>query len=149
MQDWVFTICVDDIDLSLLPEGCRTPGTPEFSQAVSRYVETRVQGLGGSAEVLVEPDTITVTWSPDGEGEGTLRRLASRLAKGKEGAGFLLKLLLGRKPMDADTLCNLGMALSDAGAFGDAEACLRKTLSVAPGHVKATVALGVALNGYG
>jgi hypothetical protein len=44
--DFTFTITVSDFDLTLLPEGARQVGSPEFQASVNEYLSESSKGSG-------------------------------------------------------------------------------------------------------
>ena len=61
-----FTISTEGFDVSLLPEGARVVGSPEFQSAVSRFFESQFLEMGVNGQVVVSPETIRVTWAQSG-----------------------------------------------------------------------------------
>ena len=145
-----FTIAVEALDTSLLPEDARTRGTPRFREAVRAYVEDQFRTLSGWHTVSVGDTLIEVRWTPDGKAPDPLDQIIAKLQAGDyPGSILLLRLLLSDRPRDVAILYNLGMALSDVGQLTEAERCLREALRLAPDSAHAWVALGVALHRSG
>jgi hypothetical protein len=61
-----FTISTEGFDGSILPEGARVVGSPEFQSAVSRFFESQFLEMGVNGQVVASPETIRVTWAPSG-----------------------------------------------------------------------------------
>ncbi len=61
-----FTLPTEGFDGSLLTEGARDVGSPEFLSAVSRFFESQFLKMGVNGQVVVTPETIRVTWAQSG-----------------------------------------------------------------------------------
>jgi len=146
MEQQTFTIPPGTFDVTLLPVDARQPGTPAFREAVSAFLQSQFHGFGGSANIFVDDQRISVTWSPDASPAKPLDLVVAKLQQGRQAEGIqLLELLLSRHPDDVDVLYNLGMALSDARKLELAERHLRRAVELAPEFANGRIALGVAL----
>jgi tetratricopeptide (TPR) repeat protein len=146
MEQQTFTIQPRAFDTSLLPGHARTPGTPEFREAVNAFLLKAFEGFGGQSRVMVSDEQIRVSWNPEATRSGPLQIIVGKLQRGERAEGIqLLNLLLTREPDNVDVLCNLGMALSDAGKLDLAETHLRRAVELSPDFANALVALGIAL----
>ena len=147
MEQQTFTIPPSAFDPTLLPASSRTPGTPDFREAVSTFLHSQFQSFGGNVTLLVDDQRIAVTWSPDTTRPKPLEVVVAKLQQGQMAEGIqLLELLLSREPDDVDVLYNLGIALSDAGKLESAEGYLRRAIELAPEFANGFIALGVALS---
>ena len=143
-----YTIGFDDFDVSLLPVAARTPGSPEFVEAVSALVAGEYQALGGWAQIIVnEADrTLKVTWGSDSARPSPRASAVEKLRQGQYDAAIqTLEVLRFQQPGDPAIVFNLGMALSDRGRLPAAIAHLRRATQLAPDDPNARIALGVAL----
>lgn len=143
-----YTIAFDDFDVSLLPVAARTPGSPEFVEAVRDIVAREYQALGGWAQIVVnEGDrTLRVTWGSAANRPGPLESAVEKLRRGQYDAAIqTLEVLRFQQPDNAAVAFNLGMALSDRGRLPAAITHLRRATALAPSDAHAHVALGVAL----
>lgn len=144
MPQYNFSMPLADFDPSLLPAGGPAKGSPGFAAAVHRYLEGQFSGFGGTAQIAVDPKTISIMWDAQ-PGTTPLEAAMAKLAAGElVPAVTMLQLLLRERPGDANLLYNIGMALSDLGRLTDAQAHLRRLLEIDPLHANAQVALGVA-----
>lgn len=143
-----FSIGTRDFDRSLLPEAARDASSEAFASAVADFFREAFGG-SGAATVLVDADSIRVTWNSDAAATPLDRVLA--VLKGgrlKEGVQ-LLRLLLTRNPKDADLLFNLGVALNELERFDEAVQALQQATRIDPSHGHAPVALAVAFSRTG
>lgn len=145
-----FTLAIDDFDSALLPLDGQQRGTPEFREAVKKYLTGEFNRMGGWSSVAVDDRLIEVSWTPDRQPADPLAQVVEKL-KNREYAGAitLLRLFLSDRPDDVNLLYNLGMALSDTGQWHDAVDHLRRALRLADGFTDARIALGVALQRQG
>ena len=145
-----FTMPVEEFDTSVLPADARTPGTPEFREAVSECITEGFEDFSGRVRVTVTQEEIEVTWTSEKDWPDLLDEAVARLNRGEDTeAVALLNLLKSREPENPAVFYNLGMALSDAGKLEEAERYLRQALELLPDLVGARVALGVALQRQG
>jgi len=61
-----FTLPTEGFDVSLLAEGARDVGSPEFLSAASRFFESQFLEMGVNGQVVVTLETIRVTWAQSG-----------------------------------------------------------------------------------
>lgn len=145
-----FSIAPEQFDVSLLPPGARDPRTPEFTQAVHEFLQTQFKEFGGSAQIAVSLQGISVTWVPQGTLPAALDVIVSKLGKEQYAESIvLLELLLSANRQDARILYNLGMALSEVGKLDRAIKLLSDAVRCDPDDANAQIALGVALQRAG
>jgi Flp pilus assembly protein TadD len=143
---FTFSISVADFDKSLLSPNARTPGTEEFSTAVSNYLQQQYRTATGSARIVVDDHMIRVAWNTSADKPDPLEVGLERLRTGDLVQGTAILLALHeQQPDDVSVLYNLGMALSEAGRLDEAEVHLGKLFHLAPNDVNTRVALGVVL----
>ena len=141
-----YQISVDDFDKSLLPPHAQTPGTDEFKTEVSRALEREYAEFGGWVQIVVNEQTIQVTWKSDPTRPNPLDVVDRKKNAGDlVGAVRTLEHLRRHEPNNIGVLCNLGMALSDLGQLAQAQEHLRHVLALEPNQITAQVALGVVL----
>ena len=141
-----FVISIDDFDKSVLPPHARTPGTDEFSEEVSRFYQKEFAAFKGNARIVVNAKTIQVSWNSDPNRPHPMQAVKKKLEERDFVEAIrLLEILRRHQPEDDAVLYNLGLALSDSGQFHEAEKHLRHAVLVAPDHINAQVAWGVAL----
>lgn len=113
---------------------------------VAGWAARQVHRLGGSVRQHLDVTRVVVEWTPDTRRQSGPAEAVEWLKAGQyHEAAVVLELLLSTEPDNEVVLYNLGMAHSDLGNLGRAEALLRKCLEVEPDHINARVALGVAL----
>lgn len=113
---------------------------------VAAWAARQVRRLGGSVRQHLDGPRVVVEWTPDTKRQSGPAEAVEWLKAGQyHEAAVVLELLLSVDPDSEIVLYNLGMAHSDLGNLGRAEALLRKCLEVEPNHINARVALGVAL----
>lgn len=141
-----FTLPVDRFDPDLLPAEARTPGTESFRAAVNDALLGMFRDFRGRATVSVDDQRICVRWSSDpAEASSPLDVAITHLRHGRTAQGVqILEFLLTASPDDVNVLYNLGLALSEARRFAEAEDHLGRAVELAPNFVHALVALGVA-----
>jgi len=145
-----FSIAPEQFDVSLLPLKARDHRTAEFTQAVHQFLNTQFEEFGGSAQIAVTLQGISVTWVPKGKFPEALDAIISKLKREQYAEAIvLLKLLLSANPQDARILYNLGMALSEVGKLDQAIKHLSDAVRFTPNDVNAQIALGVALQRAG
>ncbi len=147
-REFEFTIAFRDFDVSLLPAAARTPGSPEFVEAVRDLVAREYQNQGGWAQVVVDENgqTLKVTWGSAADRPDPLESAVEKLRDGRYDAAIrTLEVLRFQEPDNPVVLFNLGMALSDRGRLRAAIAHLRRATELSPQNANAHVALGVAL----
>ena len=145
-QEYTYTIAVEDIDKSLLPDEARPPGTDAFRDAVSKVVAKDFEAFGGYARIVVDNHNVQVYWRSDPNKPDPLDVVIGKLKRGELAEGVrLLTYFWHREPDNPAVLFNLGAALSDMERLPEAEQHLRHAVEVAPTHIDARIALGVAL----
>lgn len=149
-EEYTYRISVHDFDKSLLPAHARIPGTDEFSEEVNRVLHKEYAEFGGWVQIVVNQETIQVTWKSDPTRPSPIEVVYGKLERGETvDAIRLLERLRHHEPDNIAVLCNLGMALSDAGLLDRADNCLRRAVELQPKHASALVALGVVLSRQG
>ena len=149
-QTFTFLMSVNDFDLNLLPVHARRAGTEDFKTEVSKIFQNEYLAFGGWAQILVDDQTIRVTWGPDPSKPDPVEFALDKLRNGDYPTGVrLLQSLLRQMPDNAMILYNLGMALSDMGQLSKAEEYIRKSIALAGDDVNSWVALGVAQSRQG
>ena len=145
-QPMTFEIGFDDFDLDLLPTDAREIGSDAFRRAVTTYFEGEFADLGGQLSVTFDQHRMLVIWIPAGDDRRLFEQAREHLQRGDlPGAVPILKALVAVEPNNTEAHYNLGMALSDLGAFENAQLYLLKVVHRDPEDVNALVALGVAL----
>ena len=145
-EGYSFDISVDDFDKNVLPSHARTPGTDRFAEEVSKFFQKEFAAFRGRARIIVDAKNIKVSWHSDPNEPHPMQVIQAKLDRGEHKEAIrLLEILRRYQPNDLMILQNLGMALSDAGRFAEAEPHLRHAVEVDPDHVNALVALGVVL----
>jgi Flp pilus assembly protein TadD len=141
-----FSLPLDRFDPDLLPADARTPGTQAFRDAVNEVLLGMFRDFRGRATVSVNDDRISVSWTPDAAAASSPLDVAiTHLRNGRTAQGVqVLEFLLTANPEDVNVLFNLGLALSEARRFAEAEDHLARAVELAPDFVNALVALGVA-----
>jgi len=141
-----FSLPLDRFDPDLLPADARTPGTQAFRNAVNEVLLGMFRDFRGRATVSVNDDRISVSWTPDAAAASSPLDVAiTHLRSGRTAQGVqVLEFLLTANPEDVNVLFNLGLALSEARRFAEAEDHLARAVELAPDFVNALVALGVA-----
>ena len=144
--EYSYHISIDDFDKSVLPPHAQTPGTDEFKTEVSRALEREYAEFGGWVQIVVNEQTIQVTWKSDPTRPSPLDLVDRKKNAGDlVGAVRTLEHLRRQEPNNIGVLCNLGMALSDLGQLAQAQEHLRHVLALEPNQITAQVALGVVL----
>jgi len=145
-EEHTYVFSVSDFDKSLLPTHARIPGTDDFREEVSKFIQKDFAEFGGRVRIVVSNETIQVVWSRDPKRPDPMQVVVGKLQRGEFAeAVLILELFRQKRPDDFHVLYNLGMGLSDMGQMGRAEAHRRHALEVAPENVDAMIALGVAL----
>lgn len=141
-----FSLPLDRFDPDLLPADARTPGTEAFRRAVNDALLGMFNEFRGRASVSVDDQRISVCWTSEAESAATPLDVAiTHLRNGRTAQGVqVLEFLLTANPEDINVLFNLGLALSEARRFAEAEDYLSRAVELSPEFVNALVALGVA-----
>lgn len=141
-----FSLPLDRFDPDLLPPDARTPGTEAFRNAVNEALLGMFREFRGRATVSVDDHQISVRWSPDAAAAASPLDVAiTHLRNGRTAEGVqVLEFLLAASPDDVNVLYNLGLALSEARRFAEAEDHVSRVVELAPEFVNGLVALGVA-----
>ena len=143
---FAFALSVDDFDTKQLPPHARTPGADAFAHEVSEFFQREFSGFEGRVEIVVDSKQIRVSWHSEADAPTLMQVIEAKLEKSEfEEAIRLLEKLRRYRTEDFAILLNLGMALSDAGRYAEAEHHLRRAVELDPAHVNAKVALGVSL----
>ena len=144
--EYTYQISVDDFDKSLLPPHAQTPGTDEFKTEVSRALEREYAEFGGWVQIVVNEQTIQVTWKSDPTRPNPLdvvdrkkERRRPRRGGANLGASAPARTEQHRRALQS------GDGLERFGAARKAQEHLRHVLALEPNQITAQVALGVAL----
>ena len=146
-EEVFFTIGFDHVDPDLLPDDARTPGTDQFRNAVTTFLQEQYRNFGGKARIVVNDNeqVIEVRWTPDASGVNAEDVALDLLNRGQlDKAIPLIWTLIRQYPDQANHHYNLGMAYSNLGQFVKALQYLQNALQLSPDHINAQVALGVA-----
>src|SRR5688572_30619681 len=96
-----FTISVHDFDTSLLPSHARTPGTDAFREEVSKLLQQDFAEFGGWAKIVVDSDSVQVTWQSNPDAPKPLDVVLGKLKRGEhKDAVRLLEWLRQHQPDD-------------------------------------------------
>lgn len=135
-------------DLSELPEGCRTPGTLAFEDAVRAHFLSRYNEPGRLTCVLVKDDAVEVYSFADEQ--AAMDEVLPRLKAGRlKEAVSMLESLTKDRQAGSSVFYNLGIAYAELGQNDEAVIRLRKVLQQDEGHVHAWVGLANALQALG
>lgn len=147
-EDFSRRIGFDDFNF---PEIGMTPSdaeTESFSSAVTDYFTNQFASMGGSARVIVNDQTreILVDWSGKPSDPDSGDAVMELLRTGQlERAVQLLWMLIQKDPRNVDHHYNIGLAYNQLREFDKAAIDLSQAVKLAPHHVNAVVALGLAL----
>lgn len=131
-----------------LPESARTPGTPEFRDAVTRHIGRDCAQRQTVALVTLDESHIYVC--EFGSVDEALNHIVPLLKSGRlREAVPLLESLTKGQPANAHVLYNLGIAYSELGQFDEAVIRLKRCLQVQPKRAHAWVGLGTAYERLG
>jgi Flp pilus assembly protein TadD len=145
MQGIAFAIEEATFDASLLPEGCRTPGSEAFHRAVTDYFQQAYGAMGGQVAVVFAAGRIEVAWEPSAAEAPAMAQIQPLLQQRRfSEARPLLETLLQLQPGHPEALYNLGVLASEEGQLEEACGLLRRAISADPSMANAHVALGVA-----
>lgn len=134
----------DALDLSLLPEGAREPGTDAFAAAVSDLIGGDLSTFGLDGSVTVAANQISVTWQDVGAKMDGVKKAVALLREGDYQRGVrMLKILEPSNAGDPNLHFNLGAALSDLQRFEEARGHLNKALAIDSDHTDARTTLGL------
>lgn len=136
-------IKIADYDLSALPETCRDPNSPGFSDTLIRHVADEYAADGMYAKVSIEQDTLII--AEDLEAKAKSDEGLDALQRGVYATGkAIFETLLSEHPNNAIVLYNLGMVYSDEGNLTKAIALLTELTRIKPEYAHGWVALAVA-----
>lgn len=134
--------------VELLPEGARTPGTPEFREAVTRHIGQDYARHRKVALVTLDESHIFV--SEFASVDEALNHIVPLLKSGRLNEALpLLESLTKGQPANAHVLYNLGITYSELGQFDEAVIRLKRCLQAQPKRVHAWVGLGTAYERLG
>lgn len=140
------SIPIGSFDTSVLPEGCRSPGTEAFQNAVLMHFIEEYAFKGYSAAVAVDSEEINIA-AVHPEGPTPFEYCLQLLNSGKLAEAIpMLEICHKCDLKDAEVAYNLGVAYSELGRYGEAVDALENAVSSDPNHVNAHVALGVAFS---
>ncbi len=134
----------DALDLSLLPEGAREPGTDAFAAAVSDLIGGDLSTFGLDGSVTVTAKQISITWQDVGAQMDGVKNAVALLREGDYQRGVrMLKILEPSNADDPNLHFNLGAALSDLQRYDEAREHLNKALAIDSDHTDARTTLGL------
>lgn len=148
-QPFSFQFPIADFDLTKLPvEASLLREDPALLvAAVQTFYQDCFRSLGGTANILVRDDVVSVSWYP-GEGDAIGQVLEHAMSLLRQGdyrtAEPLLRAVLARDADHSDALFNLGMMLSDQRKLAEAVTLLGKYVELEPDSSHGWTALGVA-----
>ena len=116
----LFKLPLDRIDLTLLPEGARQPGTESFKAAVLAYFAGQYAASGQQAVVAMVKFVLAMLQ------DGRIREALP-----------YLETLDKARPGNAELLYNLGVAYSELGEYEQAIIRLKKVVQLKPAHALA------------
>lgn len=143
-----FVVKLADFDTSLLPLGARTPGTPEFTEAVVQQLTRASAKQRLTALVTLDDEFIHI----------------AEYASASEALNDILPLLRSRQlpaaiekleglvkvhPAEPNVLYNLGIAYSELGQFDEAIIRLKRCTQAQPKMAHAWVGIGTAYERMG
>lgn len=141
-----FSVAFDQIDLGILPANARELGSDDFREAITKYLTSQHQQLGGTTRIVVNDlqQRVDVTWRQSSQSKDLDQTAKELLRKGDlVNAVPFLEILVAKNPTEAQLCSNLGMALSELGQLNRAKQMLLKAISLSPSDVNSQVALGV------
>ncbi|MFM9969717.1 MAG: tetratricopeptide repeat protein [Burkholderiales bacterium] len=139
----IFRIPIRDFDLTQLPQEAQTPGSDAFRIAVGLYFAGKYANEGLAATVAIDSEGIEVCAAP--EGMSLMDHALDLCGSGQiREATPILEFLRQQEPDNAEIAYTYGLALSETGAIDKAIEHLNICVKLAPGHVNAWVAIGVA-----
>ncbi len=142
MEPQTFAIASTAFDLTLLPVGARTLGTPAFQEAVNAFLQHAFQGFGGRVTIFVDDMQIAVTWNPP----DPLDVIMAKMKEGQHAESIqMLEFLLSREPDNVTMLSRMGMELSGAGELDKADTYLRRVVAIQPEFTNFLVAMGLQI----
>ena len=129
-EEHSYVFSVGDFDKSLLPPHARIPGTDDFREEVSKFIQNDFTEFGGRVRIVVSNETIQVVWSRDPKRPNPMQVVVGKLQRGEYPEAILiLEPFRQHQPADFQVLYNLGLALSDTGQMERAEVHLRHEAS--------------------
>jgi Flp pilus assembly protein TadD len=148
MEGTAFSIEEASFDASLLPEGCRTPGTEAFHRAVTDYFQKSYASMNGQLSVVFAAGRIEVAWEPAGAEAPAMASIGPLLQQRRfSEARLLLETLLQLEPEHPEALYNLGVLASEEGQLEEARLMLRRAVVANAGdtHAQANAQVALAL----
>ncbi len=148
-EPFCFQYPIADFDLTKLPVDLALlrENPAMLVSAVQTFYQDCFRNLGGTANILVKDDVVSVSWLPkEGDAaEQVFEHAVSLLRAGDyRPAEPLLRAFLARDANHTDALLNLGMMLSDQRNLTEAAALLRRFVYLVPDSSHGWTALGVA-----
>src|SRR5437588_8884567 len=89
-----FSVSLDSFDDSLLGEQQIDRTSPEFTEAVHRYLTKQFEGFGGWANISTNKSQITISWRPDPKRPNVSEFVLNKLQAGNYPEAILLMDLL-------------------------------------------------------
>ena len=148
-QPFSFQFPIADFDLTKLPvDASLLREDPALLvSAIQTFYQDIFRSLGGTANILVRDDVVSVSWYP-GEGDAVGQVLEHAMGLLHQGdyrtAEPLLRAVLAHDADQPDALFNLGMMLSDQRKLAEAVTLLEKYVELEPDSSHGWTALGVA-----
>ena len=124
-QPFSFQFPIADFDLTKLPvDASLLRDDPALLvSAIQTFYQDTFRSLGGTANILVKDDVVSVSWYPkEGDAAGQVFEHAMNLLRQGDyrTAEPLLRAVLAHDPDHSDALFNLGMMLSDQRKLAEA-----------------------------
>ncbi len=148
-EPFSFQYPMADFDLTKLPvDAALLRENPAMLvSAVQAFYQERFHKLGGTANIAIKDEVVSVTWLPKA-GDAPEQVMGHALTLLRQGdyktAEPLLRALIARDANNADALFNLGMMLSDQRKLEEATNLLSQFVDLVPGSSHGWTALGVA-----
>jgi Flp pilus assembly protein TadD len=145
-DDLVFTLAWSDIAPATLPEDSKQGGSEAFRHAVTHFLQSQYEPLGGKVRIIFNDTdrTLTVCWAKRGGLQSVEDNAREALARGDVGVAIpLLKALIAAEPNNATLLHNLGMVYSDQGRLEEAKDLLQQAAALDPSNAQIVTAIGV------
>lgn len=148
-EPFSFQYPIADFDLTKLPvdPALLRENSAMLVSAVQTFYQDCFRKLGGTANILVKDDVVSVSWYPKaGDAAEQVFEHALNLLRAGDyrTAEPLLRALLAHDANHADAILNLGMMLSDQRNLAEAAALLRRFVDLVPDSSNGWTALGVA-----
>ena len=148
-QPFSFQFPIADFDLTKLPVDASLflEDPALLVSAIQTFYQETFRSLGGTANILVKDDVVSVSWYPE-EGDAARQVFENALNLLRQGdyrtAEPLLRAVLAHDPDHSDALFNLGMMLSDQQKLTEAITLLGRYVELEPDSSHGWTALGVA-----